>query len=135
MASQILLEIVTPERLVLSKNVDEVRAVGVEGAFGVLPRHAPLLTALMIDQLRWLVDGNEEKAAISDGFIEVTPEKVSVLAETAELASEIDTARSEQARERAMKRLDEVKVGDSEIDQVRAERALRRSLARLKALR
>ncbi len=134
--STILLEIVTPERLVLSQEVHMVNVVGTEGAMGILPGHAHLLAALAIDELRWqMEDGQEDKAAVSGGFMEVTPAKVSILAESAELAADIDRERTEAALRRAQERIRQGKAGTIEIDMARAERSLQRSVARLKVLK
>ena len=106
--STILLEIVTPERLLLSEEVSMVNVVGTEGAMGILPGHAHLMAALSIAPLRWnMPDGEERKAAICGGFMEVTPTKISILAESAELSGEIDKARCELAYKKAQDRIKE----------------------------
>ena len=133
--SNILLEVVTPERLLISQPVQMVMAVGTEGAMGILPGHVPLLAALKISELRWLVEDHEQKAAISGGFMEVTPAKVSILVESAELATDIDEERTIQAKRRAEERLQRAKDGAPDIDIVRAERALQKSITRLKVLK
>jgi F-type H+-transporting ATPase subunit epsilon len=122
-------EIVTAERIVFSGDVDMVIAPGTEGELGILPHHAPLLTALKVGELRIKRDGGETSFAISGGFMEVRPDRVTVLADTAERADEIDVARAGAARERAQKLLAE-RV--SREDFSRAEAALRRSQIRLK---
>lgn len=134
--SSMLLEIVTPERLVLSQEVQMVNVVGTEGAMGILPGHAHLLTALAIAPLRWqeTEGGEEKKAAICGGFMEVTPDKVSILAETAELGDFIDLDRCMLAMKRAEERIQQVKGGAEDIDVARAERALQRAVTRLKVL-
>ena len=133
--STILLEIVTPERLLLSQEATIVNVVGTEGAMGILPGHAHLLAALAIDPLRWQTeDGEEHRAAICGGFMEVTPSKVSILAESAELAGEIDKSRCEAAAKRAQERIKEAGSGAVEIDTARAERSLQRAVTRLKVL-
>jgi F-type H+-transporting ATPase subunit epsilon len=124
------LEIVTVERLLYSKDVDMVIAPGIEGQLGILPRHAPLLTALTYGELRVKRDDEEEAFAISGGFMEVQPDRVVVLADTAERAEEIDLERAQAARLRAEERL---RVQTQErVDFARAEAALRRSLTRIK---
>ncbi|MFQ6059012.1 MAG: F0F1 ATP synthase subunit epsilon [Anaerolineae bacterium] len=127
--AKIRLEIVTAERVVYTDDVDMVIAPGVEGVLGILPRHAPLLTALQEGELRIKKDGEEEFFAVSGGFMEVRPDKVIVLAEAAEHADEIDIARAEAARERAERLL---KEGPPREELARIEGALRRSRIRLK---
>ena len=124
------LDIVTVERLVYSEEVDMVIAPGVEGELGILPHHAPLLTALTYGELRVKRGDEEESFAISGGFMEVRPDQVTVLADTAERAEEIDLARAEAARRRAEERLRARSQND--IDFARAEAALRRSITRIK---
>ncbi len=124
------LEIVTVERLLYSEDVDMVIAPGIEGQLGILPRHAPLLTALTYGELRVKRGDQEEAFAISGGFMEVQPDRVVVLADTAERAEEIDLARAEAARRRAEERLRD--QTQDRVDFARAEAALRRSLIRIK---
>jgi F-type H+-transporting ATPase subunit epsilon len=94
----IRLEIVTPERLVYSDDVDAVVLPGSEGELGVLPHHAPLLSMLGAGELRVRRSGTEESFAIVGGFVQVRPDKVVVMAETADMAAEIDLERAQQAR-------------------------------------
>ena len=122
-------EIVTVERMVYSGEADMVVAPGIEGVLGILPRHAPLLTALQVGELRVKNDGQEISMAIGGGFMEVSPDKVIILADTAERAEEIDIARAEAARERAERLLRERPEG---VDLAGIEGALRRSRIRLK---
>jgi F-type H+-transporting ATPase subunit epsilon len=103
----LLLEIVTPERAVFSDEVDSVVCPGVEGELGVLPHHAPLLTTLGFGELRIRRGGQEESFAIAGGFLQVRPDKVVVMAETADLASDIDLAKAEEARKEAERALSE----------------------------
>ena len=91
------LDIVTVERLVYSQDVDMVIAPGISGEMGILPRHAPLLTALTYGELRVRRGDDESSFAISGGFMEVQPDRVTVLADTAERADEIDLERAEAA--------------------------------------
>jgi F-type H+-transporting ATPase subunit epsilon len=127
-------EIVTQERVVFDEMVDMVIAPGVDGELGILPHHVPLLTALAAGELRVKIGESEESFAISGGFMEVQPERVSVLARTAEHADEIDLARAEAARERAESLLKE--GPPPELSQLAAvESALRRSRIRLKVAR
>ena len=130
MANKILLEVVTPDKLLLSKEVDVVVATGVDGEFGVLHGHIPFLASLAVGELRFR-DGNEtDYAAISGGFAEVTGTKVTILAEAAELSREIDVDRAQRARERAEKRLNQAQK--EKIDYARAEAALQRAILRLR---
>src|SRR4030043_387662 len=103
--SSLKLDIVTAERVVYSGEVDAVIAPGVEGQLGILPHHAPLMTMLQAGELVARKAGQEEIMAISGGFLEVRPDRVIVLADSAERAEEIDTARAEAARKRAEERL------------------------------
>jgi F-type H+-transporting ATPase subunit epsilon len=89
-AARLLLELVTPQRKLLSEKVDEVRVPGVLGELGVLPGHTPLLTAVGTGPLSYSVEGREFRLAIQGGFAEVLPDRVTVLARIAELPDEID---------------------------------------------
>ena len=100
------LEIVTPERLAYSDEVDAVTLPGIEGELGVLPHHAPLVSTLGVGELRIRKGGAEESFAIAGGFLQVLPTKVVVLAETADMASEIDLERAQEARREAEKALE-----------------------------
>ena len=123
------LEIVTPDKTVVSSDVEMVICPGVEGEFGVLPQHVPLLSALSVGDLRYRIDGKDAHVFISGGFADVNNNVVNVLAESAEIADDIDTARAQAARERAEKRL----AGqDEDIDLVRADAALQRAVQRLR---
>lgn len=102
----ILLEIVTPERLAYSDTVDSVQLPGVQGELGVLPGHAPLVSMLGVGELRIRKGGAEEIFAIVGGFLQVRPDKVVVMAETADLASEIDLERAQEARREAERALE-----------------------------
>jgi F-type H+-transporting ATPase subunit epsilon len=124
------LEIVTPERLVLSDMVDEVVLPGNEGYLGVLPGHAPLLTGLAAGEVAYRTGGRYRYLAVSGGFAEVLRNRVSILAETCERSEEIDLDRALRARERAEKAL-AVEAEESEFR--RAEVALRRAVARIQA--
>jgi F-type H+-transporting ATPase subunit epsilon len=127
--SPVRLDIVTAERLVYSEDVDIVVAPGVEGQLGVLPHHTPLMTTLEAGEMIVRKGGEEFSLAISGGFLEVRPDRIIVLADTAERDEEIDLARAEEAKRRAEVRLSKPTAG---VDVARAEAALRRSLARLK---
>ena len=128
--SKIKLEIVTVERLVLSTDVDYVSAPGVDGILGILPHHALLVTALTLGELRYKKDGEESHFAIGGGFMEVRPDKVTVLADTAEQADEIDESRAEQARQRAQEFLKEGGKADAQAALI--EQTLRRAELRLR---
>ena len=123
------LEIVTAERMVFSDEVSALIAWGVEGQFGILPHHAPLMTMLQPGDLMIRKDKEEEYLAISGGFLEVRPDKVIILADACERVDEIDIARAEEAKKRAQETL---KAGPLTVDAAAAEAALRRSIARLK---
>jgi F-type H+-transporting ATPase subunit epsilon len=97
----IQLEIVTPERLAYSDEVDAVVLPGSEGELGVLPHHAPLVSTLGVGELRIRKGGQEESFAIVGGFLQVRPDKVVVMAETADMASEIDLEKAQEARREA----------------------------------
>jgi F-type H+-transporting ATPase subunit epsilon len=107
-----------------------VIAPGIDGEMGILPRHAPLLTALTYGELRVKRGDDEDSFAISGGFMEVQPDQVTVLADTAERAGEIDLERAEAARRRAEESLEV--VADEKVDFAKAEAALRRSMIRIK---
>ena len=130
MAPSIRLEIVTPERVIYSDEVDAVIAPGVEGQLGILPHHAPLITMLQAGELIVRKDNDETCIAIYGGFLEVRPDRVIVLADAAERAEEIDAVRAEEAKRRAEQALADRRV--SEVDKAQAEAALRRSLVQLK---
>ncbi|MFC2039139.1 F0F1 ATP synthase subunit epsilon [Chloroflexota bacterium] len=123
------LDIVTAERQVFSDEVDIVVAPGVEGLLGILPNHIPLMTILEAGEISAKQGSEEIIWAISGGFLEVKPDRVIVLADTAERDDEIDLARAEEARDRAKQRLSEPATA---IDTLRADAALQRSLTRLK---
>lgn len=126
-----LLEVVTPERPILSDEVTELVAPGSEGYFGVLPGHIPFITTLTIGELTYWKGRDERHLAVIWGYAEVRGDKVIVLAETAERAEEIDPERARKARERAEGRLKEWASGAETVDHARAEAALRRALTRL----
>ena len=100
------LEIVTPERLAYSDQVDSVQLPGVEGELGVLPHHAPLVSILGVGELLIRKGGQEESFAIVGGFLQVRPDKVVVMAEEADMASEIDLEKAQEARREAEKALE-----------------------------
>lgn len=126
MAETILLEIVTPDRLVLSEEVDEVTAPGVEGEFGVLPGHTPFLTTLKVGELTYRKGKEIHHMAVSWGYAEVTPKKVTILAEAAEIAAEIDIERAKAAMEKAEKELKKLSKEDKDylIEAARLEKSI-----------
>jgi len=128
--AKLSIEVITAERVVFSdSDLDVVIAPGTEGELGILPSHAPLVTALTPGEVRVRKAGEETSLTVTGGFLEVRDNRVVVLAEAAERAEEIDITRAEEARRRAQERL---KSRAEAIDLARAEAALRRSLVRLK---
>lgn len=125
------LEIVTPDQVVLSSDIEYVGAPGVDGEFGVLAGHIPLLTALSIGTLVYRIGNKDYMAFIAGGFAEVADNKITILAQAAELAENIDVERAEKAKARAEERLQNAKHQDG-IDIVRAENAMKRAIMRLK---
>ncbi len=130
MANMIQLDVVTPDRLVVAKQVEMVVAPGAEGEFGVLAGHIPFLSTLRSGELRYTTGGQVSYLSVTGGFAEVGPEKVTVLADSAEEAREIDIDRAKRAKERAEERLRMAKSEDT--DYARAQAALQRALARLR---
>jgi F-type H+-transporting ATPase subunit epsilon len=125
------LDVVTPERLIVSDEVTELVAPGSEGYFGVLPGHVPFITTLRIGELTYWKGRDERHLAVNWGYAEVQGDKVIVLAETVERAEEIDVARAGRARERAEHRIHDWGAGDERIDFTRAQAALQRALTRI----
>jgi len=126
------LRIATAERLLFSGLVDAVTVPSTKGYLGILPGHAPLLTELGIGNISYTIESHTTFLACAWGFLEVLPDRVIVLAQTAEMAGEIDRARAEQARSRAERLLFSK---DPDTDFVRAQLALLRAIARLDAVR
>ena len=123
------LEIVTPESSIVSEQVDEVQIPGVEGSFGVLPGHTPLLASLQVGEL-WYRTGQETSfVAVSFGFAEVLPDRVTILAQIAESGEQIDVTRAENAEQRAK---DLLARPITDIDVERARLAMLKSLVRLR---
>ncbi|WP_024334714.1 F0F1 ATP synthase subunit epsilon [Desulfotignum balticum] len=130
MAEKLMLEVVTPQKAVVSEAVDTVVAPGSEGEFGALKGHTTFLTSLKMGTLRYKnASGKEQLLFINGGFAEVLPDKVTILAESAERNQDIDVVRAQAAKERAEQRLANRAAG---IDLLRAELALRRAIHRLK---
>jgi len=128
---RLFLEIVTPEKIVVSQEVDSVVAPGTEGEFGVLPGHIHFLTGIVPGELRYNTGAGKESMAVTTGFAEVSNDKVSILVDAAEKTSEIDVERARQAMERARERLGKDRTTE-DIDHLRAEAALRRAIVRIR---
>ena len=125
--TSIELQIVTPDKLLVKEQVDEVEIPGTEGYFGVLPGHTPMLASLAVGEM-WYRKGQEKiYLSLANGFAEVLPDRVTILATLAERAEEIDVTRAEEAKRRAEARLAQAK----DVDYERARVALVKSLARL----
>lgn len=122
------LEIVTPDRKVLSEDVEYVGAPGIMGEFGVLPKHVPFLSALGIGNLHYKQNGKAHYVFVSGGFAEVSNDQVTILAEIAEMATEIDSDRALKAKERAEQRAATVK---EKVDAARNQAALKRAISRI----
>ena len=131
--SHIQLEVVTPDRQVVHESVEAVTVPGKRGYLGILPGHAPLLSELAPGEIVYTSGGAKRYLAVSWGFAEVLPNRVIVLAQTAELAEEIDLKRAEEALTHAEGLLK--KVDDASIDRDRAQEAYQKALARLQAAR
>jgi F-type H+-transporting ATPase subunit epsilon len=127
--TSLTLEIVTPDRSLVNEQVDEVQLPGADGYFGVLPGHTPFLTTLQVGELWYRVGQEKHYLAIAFGFAEVLPDRVTVLAQIAERAQEIDVARAEAARKRAEERI--ARGPQVEHDFERARIAMMKSLIRL----
>lgn len=130
MASAMTLKIITPERVVLEQAVDEVSARAIDGELSILPNHQPLITALAIDVLRYKVQGVENIAAVIGGLMEVGENQVTVLSDVAELDTEIDEARAQDAKAKAEA---EKTQKTDKLDIYLSEMAMSRAVARLKA--
>jgi len=130
LSENIQLEIVTPERQLFSGVVSEVTVPSNQGYLGILPGHAPLLAGLGVGNISYVSDSDLTSLFCSWGFVEVLPERVVILAQTAEPSSEIDVNRAEQAKQRAERRLISK---DPNLNYARAQLALLRAIARLKA--
>jgi len=127
MEDTIQLEIVTPERLVVNTTAEEIQIPGKSGYLGVLPGHAPLITELSIGEISYRTGSDRKALAVAWGFAEVLPNKVTILAETAERAEEIDVSRAQAARQRAEEEVRKAGAGgDPE-----AQAALQRANARI----
>src|SRR5277367_4509942 len=128
MADTFQLEIVTPEKKVVDTAASEVQIPGRNGYLGVLPGHAPLITELAVGEITYRTGAEEQRLAVAWGFAEVLPDKVTILAESAERPSEIDVERARKAKERAEQRLTS---GDTSVDVERSLDALHRAETRI----
>ena len=128
MAETFQLEIVTPEKKVVDAAAEELQIPGKNGYLGILPGHAPLITELSVGEIIYRENSIEQRLAVAWGFAEILPNKVTILAETAERPSEIDVERARKSKERAEQRLTS---GDTSVDINRALDALNRAQARL----
>ncbi|MFW5789843.1 MAG: F0F1 ATP synthase subunit epsilon [Bacillota bacterium] len=128
--AKVQLDITTPRRVVYSNEVDMLIARAIDGNIGIMPGHTPLVTALENSVIRVKNDGKEIPIPISDGFLEVKPDKINLIVRTAELPEEIDLQRAKKAKERAERRLREEQ---SKLEQARAEAALDRAISRINA--
>jgi F-type H+-transporting ATPase subunit epsilon len=126
----LILEIVTPKGVLVSQNVDMVIAPGAEGEFGVLPGHIDFLSAIVPGKLRFDYGGKSDHMAVNSGFAEVSGGRLSILADSAEKANDIDIERARRAMERAKKRLEKDRSSKA-IDFQRAEAALKRAISRI----
>jgi F-type H+-transporting ATPase subunit epsilon len=126
--STLTLEIVTPDRALVTAQVDEVQVPGSEGYFGILPGHAPLLASLQVGELWYRIGQETHFLAIAFGFAEVRPDRVTILAQIAERAEDIDTTRAEKAKVRAEQRISGPRT---DLDFERARIAMMKSLIRL----
>ena len=130
MAGKLKLDVAVPERQLLSEDVDAVQVPAADGSLGVLPDHAPLMTQLGSGVLSYQAAGQTRYMALTGGVMEVLPDHVRVLADTAEWADEVDVNKAEEARRRAN---DMLQSHQMENDVERANRAIRRAEARLEA--
>jgi F-type H+-transporting ATPase subunit epsilon len=131
--TELQLNIVSPDRLVVRDAVSGVTMPGKNGYLGILPGHAPLLTELVPGGLTYTREGATHHLSVNEGFAEVLPDRVILLVRSAERAEEIDVERAERAKERAEERLK--RFLDPEIDMERAREALRRAISRLETAR
>jgi F-type H+-transporting ATPase subunit epsilon len=128
MADTFQLEIVTPEKMVVKTAAEEVQIPGKNGYLGILPGHAPLITELAVGEITYRAGAEQRRLAVAWGFAEVLPDRVTILAESAETPAEIDVERARKAKERAEQRL---ASGQTEVDVDRALDALQRADSRL----
>ena len=130
MTDSFQLEIVTPEKMLVKDRAEEMQIPGKNGYLGILPGHAPLISELAVGRISYRNGSETHYLCVAWGFAEVLPEKVTILAETAERGEDVDCTRAQKAKERAEQRLSS---GDPEVDVPRAQNALARANARLEA--
>jgi F-type H+-transporting ATPase subunit epsilon len=130
MAETFQLEIVTPDKLVVKDTAEEMQIPGKNGYMGILPGHAPLISELGVGQISYRNGSETHYLCVAWGFAEVLPDKVTILAETAERGEDVDCERAQKAKERAEKRLSS---GDPEVDVGRAQNSLAKANNRLEA--
>lgn len=130
MARTIAIDIITPERVVFRDEIEIIIVQALDGLLGILPGHAPLVTGVKISVAKVRKDGQEFLIAIGGGILEVRPDQINLVVDTAELPSEIDVDRALRAKERAEQRLNQAHAN---IDEARARAAFERAIARLKA--
>jgi F-type H+-transporting ATPase subunit epsilon len=134
MAGELTLRVITPDRIALDKRVEFVRLPAIDGALGILPRHAPMVAAIAVGQLFYVEQGVRKPLFVSEGFAEVRANTVRVVCEAGELPEEIDEKRARESEKRARERLERKGKPMTEgevLDLARAETALRRALMRL----
>ena len=131
MEKTLKLDVVTPNRILLSDVIESIVVPAAEGYLGVLPNHAPMIVGLNPGVVKYRKTGKNNYLAVGGGFMEIANNKVTLLADSAERPEEIDRERAEAARGRALKRLKERPPG---LDELRAELALKRAIARLKVI-
>jgi F-type H+-transporting ATPase subunit epsilon len=129
MADELMLEIVTPEKMVFSDMIEEVTIPGTDGEFGVLRGHEAFLSSVDIGEINFLKDGKHTYYAVSIGYAEVTGSKVTILIETAEKSDHIDKDRALKAKDKAEARLGQLNKEDAEFEIMRA--ALTRAITRI----
>jgi F-type H+-transporting ATPase subunit epsilon len=130
MAGALNLKIITPDRIVLDTQVDQVTATAIDGQLSILPRHEPLITALAIDVLHYKKENHEETVAVLGGLLEVGENVITVLSDTADIGSEIDVAQAAEAKSRAEA---EKTQKTDKLEVYLTEMALSKAMARLKA--
>jgi len=130
MADTFELEIVTPDKMVVKDTAEEMQIPGKNGYLGILPGHAPLISELAVGQISYRNGSETHYLCVAWGFAEVLPDKVTILAETAERGEDVDCERAQKAKERAEKRLSS---GDPEVDVERATSSLAKANNRLEA--
>ena len=128
MAETLQLEIVTPDRMIVSDTAQEIQIPGKSGYLGILPGHAPLITEIAVGEIAYRKANETRYLSVAWGFAEVLPEKVTILAETAERPADINLARAQAAKQRAEAR---IKQGGTDLDYQRAEDALQRAQTRI----